>query len=137
MTLYVIEASIAAGHNNAAGLALVTSLTVSSIPFLEVYAPAQYSRGERRVKANGASDRTGYPSKEWTSGLLWLPQWEYLRANYEGAVTIRTWTGSTTYANFNAYLDLDDPDEYEPDNTTEYGHALPLFKWRFRKLVAL
>lgn len=137
MTFYTIEAKIAAGHDNAAGLALVTSLSASSIPFIEVFTPGQFTRGLLRTKANGASDRTGFPAKEWISGLLWLPQWEYLVANYEGAVTIRTWTGGTSYANYNAYLTIDDPSEYETDNETEFGHAYLNFKWRFTKLVAI
>lgn len=137
MPFYTIEAQIAPGHNNAAGLALVTSLSVSSIPFVEVFTAGQYTRGEPRIKATGAPARTGFPAKEWTSGLLWLPQWEYLVANYEGAVTIRTWTGGTSYANYNAYLSIDDQSEYETANEVEYGHALVNFIWRFTKLVAI
>lgn len=137
MTLYTIEAKIAVGANNVAGLALVTSLTAGSIPFEEVQTPARYSRGEKRMKANGRADYTGFSAKQWTSSLLWLPQWELLASTYQRDVTIRTWLGGVTYANYSALLDFDELDEFEPIPTVEYGWAIPNFTWRFTDLVLI
>jgi hypothetical protein len=137
MPEYAIEAKIAVGANNVAGLALVTSLTASSIPFLEVSTPAGYARGEKRFKANGTTGFAGFNTKRWTSSLLWLPQWELLAATYQGPVTIRTWLSGVTYANYSALLDFDEQDQFDPVNTTAYGWALPDFTWRFTDLVLI
>ena len=56
----------------------------------------------------------------WMVGLL-VTQWEYLKDNYEGSVTIRTLLNSgSTFANYNAILTLQDPREM---TSTIYGGA--------------
>lgn len=134
---YTIEAKIAAGHDNVGSLALVTSLSAGGIPFIEVSTPAGYFRGQKRVKANGTTGFAGYNGKRWTSGLLWLPQWELLASTYQGPVTIRTWLGGVTYANYNALLDFDEQDQFQVRNTTKYGHALVDFVWKFTDLTLI
>ena len=137
MPEYDIETAIAPGWNNEAGLTLITDLTASSIPFIGVYSAGDYEEGEERFKANGATGYSGYPSLVWKSGLLWLPQWKYLRTNYAGAVTIRTWTDSTVYANFNAILRVPQLRQFEKANETQYGHAVVDFTWNFIIKAAL
>lgn len=137
MPEYTIEAKIAAGHDNVGGLALITSLSASSIPFIEVSTPARYFRGQKRVKANGTTGFAGFNGKHWTSSLLWLPQWELLASTYQGPVTIRTWLGGVTYANYNALLDFDEQDTFEPANTARYGWALVDFVWKFTDLTLI
>lgn len=131
------DTQIAVGNNNAAGLALVTSLSASGIPFLEPQSISKQSRGELRIKANGAPDYSGYKRIEWVSGLLWLPQWAYLRANYEGLVTIKTPFEGTTWSTFNAVLTLGNIEDYELVNETQYGWAIRNFVWRFSRVEAI
>lgn len=128
---------IAAGNNNAAGLALVTSLSASGIPFLEPQSVNKSSYGSLRVKANGAPDYSGYKSLQWVSGVLWLPQFAYLRANYEGPVTIKAPFEGVTWANYNCVLTLGSIEDYELVNETQYGWAIVNFVWRFSRVVAL
>lgn len=137
MPLLTVETSIAAGNNNAGSLALVTSLTASSIPFLEPLSIGRVKNGELRVKANAAPNYSGYRTIEWVSGLLWLPQFAYLRANYEGPVTIKSPFEGVTWANYNAILTLGNIADYDVVNETEYGWAIKDFVWRFTKVQAL
>ena len=132
-----VETKIAAGNNNAAGLALVSSLSASGIPFLEPLSISKQSRGELRVKANGVPDYSGFKSLQWTSGLLWLPQWAYLRANFEGPVTIRCPFEGTTWSNFNGVLTLGNLEDYELVNETQYGWAIKDFRWAFTRVSPL
>jgi hypothetical protein len=137
MPEYTIEAKIAAGHDNVGSLALITALSASSIPFIEVRTRASYFRGQKRFKANGTTGFAGFNGKRWTSSLLWLPQWELLASTYQGAVTIHTWLGGVTYANYNALLDFDEEDAFEAVNTVEYGWALVDFVWKFTDLTLI
>jgi hypothetical protein len=138
MPLLTIETSIAVNHNNAAGLALVTSLSASSIPFLEVRTLAHATNGLIRYKANRTADYTGDKSTFWTSSMLWVAQFAYLRANYEGLVTIRTPFEGVVWANYNATLVLGNLSDYdEPELDTEYGPFIRDFKWQFTGMVAL
>lgn len=132
-----VESKIAAGNNNTAGLALITSLSASSIPFLEPLSINKSTYGELRVKANGAPNYSGYKSITWVSGLLWLPQFAYLRANYEGLVTIRSPFEGVTWANYNAILTLGSIDQYELVNEAQYGWAIKDFKWVFSKVQTI
>lgn len=137
MPLLTVETSIAAGHDNAAGLALVTSLSASSIPFLDLQSIGRVTRGNLRVMANGAPDYDGFKSIEWVVGLLWLPQFAYLRANYEGPVTIRSPFEGVTWANYNAILTIGNISDYEAVNEVQYGWAIKDFVYRFTKVQAI
>lgn len=129
--------SIAAGHNNAGGLALITALSASSIPFVGVVSIGDNAKGELRVKANSAPSYSGFKSIKWQSSLLWLPQFAYLRSTFEGPVTIKSPFEGVTWANYNAYLTIGNMDEYETFNDTQYGWALVNFVWRFSKVQAI
>lgn len=138
MPEYEIETAIAAGWNNAAGLALITSLSASSIPFLDVYTVGDYEEGLERNKANGITGYSGRASLNWKSDMLWIPQWKYLRTTYAGKVTIRTWTDDTEeYNNFNAILRVPQQREFEKANDKRYGHYLIGFIWEFSIVEAL
>lgn len=103
---------IAAGNDNAGGLALVTTLTDGNgIYFQE---PLRWldkqSRGLRVTRTNSTVARQGKQRLQWYSPVL-LAQYEYLVDNYEGLVTIKTSFYSETFANYNATLTLMDFDE--------------------------
>ena len=135
---------IAAGNDNAGGLALVTTLTdTNSIYFQE---PEQWlrnqSRGIRVYRSNGTVARQGHNWVHWFSPVL-LAQWEYLKDTYEGLVTIKTSFHSETFANYNAVLTL--PDFNELDAVVFAGaHNDPTFvgagywiNWWFTKVEAI
>jgi len=135
---------IAVGNNNAAGLALVTTLSdANAISFKE---PTEWlrkqSRGQRVYRSNGTVARQGHNWVHWGSPVL-LAQWEYLKATYEGLVTIKTSFHSETFANYNAVLTLPDFNELDfimfessSDDTTFTGPGCWL-NWWFTKLKAL
>lgn len=137
MPFLTVETQIAAGHNNTAGLTLVSSLTASGVPFVEPMTIGRATRGNPRTKANGTVSFDGYRSTSWVSGILWLVQYEYLLTNLEGRVTIRTTNTGVTWANYNAILTLPSLSEVEVVNETQYGHAIKDFVWQFTRLEAL
>jgi hypothetical protein len=134
---------IAANYNNAAGLALITSLTDGSNLFVEptgIYTPR---RGRREVRQNGLIGRSGYPTMQLKSAML-ASQYFYLVDNYEGFCTVKVPYMSTTFANYNAVLSLPDPDEMEEvsfaGSDTDYGFVGPGFReviWTLSRLVAI
>lgn len=135
---------IAVGNNNAAGLALVTSLSdTNSISFQEIqHSLREQSRGLRVYRANGTAGRQGHDWVHWYSPVL-LAQYEYLKDTYEGLVTVKTAFYSETFANYNAVLTLPDFNELDAvmfnaagnDNTfVGVGYWL---KWWFTKVVAI
>jgi len=133
------EAKIAVGNNNAGGLTLITSLTASSIPFIQVaeLSTNAYSRGTVKTATSGVDYYAWYKSKTWGSSLLWLPQYEYLISTYEGLVTIRTRLSGNTYANYNAVLSCGNLDEYELVHESKYGMAIVNFQWKFTRIEAI
>jgi len=105
---------IAAGNDNAGGLALVTTLSdANAIVFQE---PTQWlhnqSRGIRVTRANSTVARQGRNWVHWFSPVL-LAQYEYLKDTYEGLVTIKTSFHSETFVNYNATLTLPDFNELD------------------------
>ena len=97
---------IAAGNNNAGGLALVTSLTdANSIALQEPRGITDQSRGLRVRRANRTVARQGLSWVRWFSPVL-LAQYEYLKDNFEGLVTIKIAFHSETFANYHAVLTL-------------------------------
>lgn len=133
------DAKIAAGYNNVAGLTLISSLSAGGVSFLEPYEypDDSYERGQPRVMTNGVRRFEGYPVRRWVSGVLWLAQYELLRATYEGPVTVRTRLFGATYANYNAVLRLPELGELSLFNETRYGMAAQGFVWTFARLQAI
>jgi hypothetical protein len=105
---------IAAGNDNAGGLALVTTLVDGNgVYFQDINnGIEEQSRGLRVYRPNRTVGRQGCNWVHWLSPVL-LAQYEYLKDNYEGLVTIKTAFHSETFANYNATLTL--PDFHELD----------------------
>ena len=98
------------GHNQAGNLALVTSYSdADSVAFIEPSGLPYSRRGEPAVRANGTTARVGFESQDWIFGWLTFKQWEYAKANWEGLVTVKVALNSSTFANYNAVLRLEDP----------------------------
>lgn len=112
MVFITTDYQIATGNNNVGGLALFTSLTdANGVNFVEPTSITNSLRGTKRISANGVVTRVGFNSVDWVVGLL-VTQWEYLKDNLEGLVTVRTLLNSgSTFANYNAVLTLQDPQE--------------------------
>lgn len=98
------------GNNQAGNLALVTSYTdTSSVAFIEPGGIPHARRGSPRTRSNGTTARVGFASIDWIFGWMTFKQWEYAKNNWEGLVTIKAAANSSTFANYNAVLRLDDP----------------------------
>lgn len=114
---------IAVGHNNAAGLTLVTSLTDSNgVTFLMPRGLPYRSRGEKRPTLLQTIKRAGQNSTRWVSSGMTLAQYKKIIDTYEGLVTIRIALSTTTFANYNATLYM--PDESELEYVYLKGHVL-------------
>lgn len=138
MTLYDDIAKIAAGNNNTAGLVLISSITNDGHNLLAPFTPANYTRGERRFKANGVPYVSGDKTKTLQS-FMTLNQYTYMRDTYEGLVTMHTWLENTTAYDYNAVLWFEEIGAYEPFNPGEagYGWAVLAVKWNLTKIVVL
>jgi hypothetical protein len=133
MSEILFDARIATGFNNVAGLTLVTSLVgTDSAPFLEPLTVPLYTQGQRRFLASGGVQRVGLATLQWRSYVS-LGQYATLRTTYERDVTVRTTTGGTGYANYNAYLWFPEPSEleYAPTADTTLPSAAYLLTWNF------
>lgn len=138
MAEYPDITSIGTGHNLALeDLTLITAIVGSDQDFLPVRTPAKYRRGEKKTRANGAPDRAGHKSKQFTSGLMTLSQYEYIVSTYEGPVTIYSWLTTTTGVRYNAYLDMGDQADYDPVNTIKWGWCLQDVIWTLSKVQVL
>lgn len=109
MALYDFQ--LAAGYNNAAGLANIENITPSG-DYRAFTVPdgfASYSPGQSKQRADGLVYTTGYPTVTWRFGGLTRKQYIYLRDTYcndglSGKVTVRTLKEDGTYGNFNAVM---------------------------------
>lgn len=133
---------IAVGHDNAAGLVDITSITPSgSTAFFEPQAYGAYRPGIRRVRADGTPYETGFAEAIWTFAVLWGAQYTYLYATYAtdathgNKVTIATRGRDGAFANFNARLLLPQRADltYRPDSR----HPFRDVEVRFIRLAAL
>lgn len=139
MAYLTTDYRLAAGNDNAGGLTAVTTITDGSYPFLEPLGLPLSSRGERVTQSNGVVTRLGYPRAVWISPLT-MSQWVYLKDNYEGLVTVKLALNSITWANYNAVLTLQDPEEMPFTTFTGPELVGPGFseaRWTFTKLEAL
>jgi hypothetical protein len=138
MPEYPDISAIGAGHNvPLIDLDLITSIVGTDQNFLPTREPGKYTRGEKRVMANGVPRRTGFASKQYTSGLMTLAQYEYLVTNFEGLITVYGWLTTTTPVRFNAILDLGEQADYEEQNTVKWGWCLVDVNWQFTKIEVL
>lgn len=138
MPFYEDVAAIAVGHNNTAGLALISSLVIAGKPLLEPFTVGAFSRGERRFKANGAPYVSGSKSKIFVS-FMTLPQYTAVRDTYEGEVTVHGMLENTATHDFNANLWFEEIADYEPANVAseELGWSVVGIKWNFNKVTVI
>ena len=113
MPLITTDYKLAVGHNNAAGLTAITSITDGTLALTEPLQLPFYTRGLRRNRTDGRISYAGMPSTVLVFSYLTISQWAYLRTTYEGLVTARLALASTTFANYNGVLVLPDPSELE------------------------
>jgi hypothetical protein len=109
MALLTTDYKLAAGHNNAAGLTTITSITDGTLALTEPLQLPFYSRGIKRNRTNGSVSVAGMPSTAFVFSYLTMGQWEYLRTTYEGLVTVRLSLNKSSFSNYNASLVLPDP----------------------------
>jgi hypothetical protein len=101
---------IAASFNNAAGLINLEDILIANRPYI-VRGVGRYKQGEATTNTNGRLTFIGYPSVEWQFDVLTYAMYQYLKDTYcsglySGDVTIATRTDSSTYANYNAVMNL-------------------------------
>jgi len=133
---------IASGHNNAAGLVDITSITPSgSSAFTAPQAYGSYRPGVQRVRADGAVYETGFAEAVWAFGVLFGAQYDYLYTTFAAdatngnAVTIATRNRNGDFANFNARIIL--PPRAELDYRADPRNPFLTVDVRFARLEAL
>lgn len=120
---------IAAGYNVALG-SLVNIERIKPTNdqyFFAPYAIGSGSPGQKKVKLNGPSYRSGYPSVDWVFGVLTRVQYEYLKTTYcgggfTGEVTIYTTVSGNSYSRYNAVIDV--PPTIEIQNSFYAPHPV-------------
>ncbi len=134
---------IASGHNNAGGLVLISTLSDGNHTFIEPTGIFKQNRGKKETRTNGIISRAGKPRINLISDMLYS-QYVYLKENFEGFVTVRVAYLSTSFANYNAVLNLADPEEMTEVRFAaafhEAGFEGPGFKdvpWILTKLDAI
>lgn len=144
MPAFTPNYQIAAGHNNAVGLAAVNTLTDSNgIKLFMPRALPFHQRGERRPKTNAAMSYAGYNTQDWEFRVLLLAQYILLRDTYTGLITVKTDLGSG-FANYNATAWIDEKTDssyaYSLGNTwypLATGPALTPIRLHLLRLEAL
>jgi hypothetical protein len=134
--------ALAAGNNNAGGLALVTALTTpSGFKFPAPRALGAYLRGVVQQRESGLLSIAGKPSIVWTWDVAETDEYyAYLSSTYcagglSGLVTVRTSTTQAgTYANFNAIMQIKQHGEVERNIEAAWQTTLTA---TFIKMVAL
>lgn len=137
--LYDDITAIATGHDNTAGLTLVSSLTVEGIAMLPPLTFGGYRRGERRFKANGVPYYSGFKSKTFVS-FMTAAQYTYMRETYEGLVTVHSWLeDDQTEYDYNAVLWFEELADHDPVNvaTQGIGWSVPNVKWNLSRIEVI
>lgn len=115
--------SIAAGYNNAAGLANVetTFPTFHGKPM--IVRGRTYNPGVKHRRADKLTYRTGFAIILWRIPVMSIAQYNYWISNYttggnsySGKNTIRTKKTDDTYGNFSVASDIPAPDELTSRN---------------------
>lgn len=102
---------IAAGHNNAAGLAYIGELTAGGLKFSEpMGANHGFTPGKVVVRLDGQVTIVGKNKQTFVMGLT-FPQYKKIQTDYcgggfSGKVTVRTRWMDNAWANWNATLTL-------------------------------
>jgi hypothetical protein len=130
--------SIAAGHNNAAGLVVVGLIVPSShIAFFEPVARPSWNPGITRIRLDAMNYQAGYDSQEWLFQFMTFAHYAYFRTTYcgggySGKVTIRTRYQTASYFNANAIASLPLPSQLQ--STGQGYQNVPVV---MRKIIAL
>lgn len=103
-----------AANYNVALASLVNIETITPTNDRAFYPPMAYgyaSPGVRKGRLNGLGFRAGFPRVVWFFKAATRGQYEYLSTTYcggslSGLVTIYTTVGKSTYARYNAVMDL-------------------------------
>lgn len=103
-----------AANYNVALANLVNIETITPTNDRKFYAPMAYgfsTPGVRKGRLNGVGFRSGFTKVVWLFKAATRAQYEYLSTTYcggalSGQVTIYTTTGKSTYARYNAVIDL-------------------------------
>lgn len=123
MTCIAPDYKIAVGHDNVAGLTLITSITDGADLFVEPQALGTFNLGLGQIGSDGSLVFQGFASLIWNMTMT-TRQYVYWRTTYAGGgysgnVTIRTTTErSDTYANYDAVMLI--PQVSEADRTGDY-----------------
>jgi hypothetical protein len=120
MAQIIPDHQIAAGNNNAAGLAKFTAINDSNgIAFVMPRGLPTRTRGELRFRVDGTAARVGKNSYEWRFSVMTLDQYSTMLSTYgadsatNGLITARIAFTSTSFANYNAVLRMPDESELE------------------------
>ncbi len=120
MTIFYPDLKIAAGHNNAAGLVTIETITApgDSRPFVYPEAWYHFNPGQFKIRTDQSHYIRGKGLTAWEFTFLTKLQYVYLSdtfcaGGYDGEVTIRTRIRATTYSNLNAKIRLPKPSEVE------------------------
>ena len=137
--IFLPDAKIAVGHNNAGGLAtLEGTIPSGGTPFLPVTAYPNYDPGAFQIRGDGRYTTAGFATIVWALGAVTWRQERYLRdtycgGGYSGLVTVRTVAETDgTYANYNATVQLPKRPDGQP-----VGQAFRDYEIRFIRLVAI
>ena len=118
MASFTPQQAIAAGHNNAGGLTIISSLTDANGVKLFMPRSNPYTEtGELRIRANASPAYVGEDSQDWEFSVLLMTQYKLLKDTYTGLVTVKASLDGVSYANYNASAWLD------PISAGQYGYA--------------
>jgi hypothetical protein len=118
MASFTPNQQIAAGHNNAAGLTLVSSLTdANGVKLVMPRALPFTEQGQLIVRPNASPAYRGNDTQDWEFSVLLLTQYYLLRTTYTGLVTVKVCIDGSTFADYNASAWIDEK------TAGQYGYA--------------
>ena len=128
MSALVNNNQVAAGNNNAGGLARWDAVTdANSIKFIMPRFKGSRNRGVKRVRQNGTQGIIGKDSGIWVFRFVTIAQYDVLKDTYEGLITAKLPLEVATYANYNAVMVVPDEEELEfrPSVTSKQWGSAP------------
>lgn len=140
MAVFYPNYQLAAGHDNAAGLATLEGTLPSgeTVPFVYPRVVGGYDPGVFKIRTSGERYTAGFDTVVWLFGAITWRHFRYLQETYcgdgySGLVTVRTRLDDpATYANYNATMLLE-----KPSSTQIRVGVFVDFPVRFTRLEAL